>query len=102
MILKEKGSSESLVSAAKPIVPLTRFLNKAVDKIKATKWEKGFTNLAQVFAEADTMFMSGRKNAFSQLIIISDGKPSFKFSTEKEAEKLKEKNINVFFMNIND
>jgi len=76
-------------------------LKDVSDKISKTVWEKGFTNLAQVFPEADKMFMSGRKKSFSQLIIFSDGKPSFKFSTMNEAKKLKDKNVNVFFININ-
>jgi len=100
-IIKEKGSTETTVSGAKKIVSISDDLKKVTAAIKATVWEKGFTNLAQVFATADTMFMSGRKKAYSQLVVFSDGKPSFKFSTMNEAKKLKEKNVNVFFININ-
>merc|ERR1719324_906585 len=99
MILKQKGTTDTLVSGAKKIASLNGDLKKVEEKIKATVWEKGFTNLAQVFAMADTMFMSGRKKSYSQLIIISDGKPSFKFSTMNEAKKLRDKNVNIFFIN---
>lgn len=96
-----KDGTESTISAAMSISPLESDLKKVIGKLEATVWEKGFTNLAQVFAAAETMTMNGRKKAYSQLVIISDGKPSFKFSTKNEAQKLKDKGVNVFFININ-
>lgn len=99
-ILKDK-SGESTVSAAKMISGISSDKKKVISKIEATQWEKGFTNLAQVFATAEAMQMNGRKKAYTQIVIISDGKPSFKFSTKNEAQKLKDKGVNIFFININ-
>lgn len=96
-----KDGTETTISRAKKVSDLTAELDKVKGKIEATTWEKGFTNLAQVFTEADEMTMRGRKKAYTQLVIISDGKPSFLFSTKNEAQKLKSKGVNVFFVNIN-
>lgn len=100
-LLKEKDSTETTVSAAKMICSISSDFKKVTGKIDATTWEKGFTNLAQVFATAETMQMNGRKKAYTQVVIMSDGKPSFKFSTKNEAQKLKDKGVNIFFININ-
>lgn len=96
-----KDGAETTVSGAKMVAGLSSGLKEVSQKVMATQWEKGFTNLAQVFAAAETMQMSGRKKAYTQLVIISDGKPSFKFSTKNEAQKLKDKGVNIFFININ-
>merc|ERR1719420_1325458 len=83
------------------VAPISSKKKKVIGDIEKLVWEKGFTNLAQVFAVADSMFMSGRKKAYSQIVMISDGKPSFKFSTMNEAKKIRSKGVNLFFINVN-
>merc|ERR1719453_1014671 len=48
------------------------------------KWSKGFTNMAQGFLKANEIITrSPRKFAAGTLLMITDGKPSFKFQTDK-------------------
>jgi hypothetical protein len=59
-------------------------------------WQMGFTNMAQAFTMAENLFRDGgRKAAQSQLIVITDGKPSFKYQTEKAANDLKDANVHI-------
>merc|ERR1719453_2852798 len=61
--------------------------------------KKGFTNMAQAFALAETMYTSsGRKGAQSALLIITDGKPSFQFQTNELVEQLDDKGVQRFFV----
>lgn len=64
--------------------------------IRELEWRKGFTNMAQAFMAADTVFLNGgRKHAQSIVIVISDGKPSFKFQTSTAVAKLRRKGVKV-------
>jgi len=66
-------------------------------------WQKGFTNLAQGFVEAKNVIdQGGRMPAQSAVMVISDGKFSFKFQTELEVKKLKEANIKIFMVPITE
>lgn len=50
--------------------------------INALKWQRGFTNMAQAFTKAKTLFTTNaRRTAESVLMMITDGRPSFKFQT---------------------
>merc|ERR1719321_1999946 len=61
--------------------------------------KKGFTNMAQAFALAETMYTSaGRKGAQSALLVITDGKPSFQFQTNELVEQLDDKGVQRFFV----
>jgi hypothetical protein len=61
--------------------------------------KKGFTNMAQAFALAETMYTSsGRKGSQSALLIITDGKPSFLFQTNELVEQLDDKGVQRFFV----
>jgi len=63
----------------------------------------GFTNMAQVFVLAETMYTSsGRKGAQSALLVITDGKPSFHFQTNKLAQQLDDKDVQFFFVVVTD
>jgi len=60
--------------------------------------KKGFTNMAQAFALAETMYTSsGRKGAQSALLVITDGKPSFQFQTNELVQQLDDKGVQRFF-----
>merc|ERR1719161_3256504 len=53
-------------------------------------WTKGFTNMAQAFMKASEMLTrSPRKTAAGTMLMITDGKPSFIYQTDKAVDKLK-------------
>jgi len=65
--------------------------------------KKGFTNMAQAFALAETMYTSsGRPGAQSALMVISDGKPSFQFQTSNLVQQLDDKGVQRFFVVVSD
>lgn len=65
--------------------------------ILTSKWQRGFTNLAQGFVQADTMFQQkGRSEAQSAVLVIWDGKYSFAFETGQKARALKDKNTMIY------
>merc|ERR1719433_588703 len=66
-------------------------------KISNSKWQRGFTNMAQAFTTADTILsQGGRSSAQSAVMVISDGKFSFKYQTAEKAQELKDKNIQIY------
>merc|ERR1719333_1434773 len=77
-------------------------MEKVGKAIEGLQWEKGFTNMAQAFTAADKIMMnSGRKRVPSTILVITDGKPSFKFSTYEEAMKLRNKGVKLIMAPIN-
>jgi uncharacterized protein YegL len=92
---------DGTVSPGIGIAQLGFDMKAAAEKISNTKWLRGFTNLAQVFAQAEAMFANGRKKAVSKILIITDGKPSFRFTTQQEAKKIRAKGTEIFVVNIN-
>jgi len=82
---------------------LTFDLEEIAKKIKDTKWQRGFTNMAQAFATADTILsQGGRPEAQSAVMVISDGKFSFKYQTAEKAQELKDKNVHIYMAPITD
>jgi len=72
-------------------------------KIAESKWQRGFTNMAQAFTTADTILsQGGRSDAQSAVMVISDGKFSFKYQTAEKAQELKDKNIQIYMSPIAD
>jgi len=66
-------------------------------KITESKWQRGFTNMAQAFTTADTLLsQGGRSSAQSAVMVISDGKFSFKYQTAEKAQELKDKNVQIY------
>ena len=64
---------------------------------------KGFTNMAQAFALAETMYTSaGGKGSQCTLLVITDGKPSFQFQTNELVEQLDDKGVQRFFVVVSD
>jgi len=75
---------------------LTNDLALVRSKISALKWARGFTNMAQGLSLADTMLsQGGRSGAQSAVLVLSDGKYSFKYQTAEKAQELKDKNIMI-------
>jgi len=91
-----KQNDTSLVAPAIKIQPLTFDLVKLAKSTKGMKHSGGFTNMAQAFVLAKEMFLNGgRKRAQSQLLVITDGKPSFVYNTEKEANALRDSGVHI-------
>jgi len=65
--------------------------------------KKGFTNMAQAFALAETMYtQGGRRGAQSALLVLTDGKPSFEFQTNELVEQLDDKGVQRFFVVVSE
>jgi len=63
--------------------------------------QKGFTNMAQAFALADTLLTrASRKTAQAAVLMITDAKPSFLFETKQRAKALDEKGVMKYFVGI--
>lgn len=91
------------VSPAINVQPLTTDLALVKAGLENLPYKKGFTNMAQAFALSEVMYTAaGRKGAQSALLLITDGKPSFAFQTNEMVEQLQDKNIQRFFMVVNE
>merc|ERR1719379_1336983 len=87
------------VSPAMNVRPLTSNLEEVKSSLEGMVQKKGFTNMAQAFALAETMYTSsGRKGAQSALLVITDGKPSFMFQTNELVQQLDDKGVQRFFV----
>jgi len=96
-LIEMKDGSGTTIQPAINLQGLTFDLATVKDKIKETKWQRGFTNMAQAFATADTILsQGGRPDAQSAVMVISDGKFSFKYQTAEKAQELKDKNVQIF------
>merc|ERR1719335_1283203 len=97
MILKD-----GTISPAKVVAELTDDFKKIDGAIDGLEWEKGFTNMAQAFTAAEKIMMnSGRKRVQSTILVITDGKPSFKFQTFQEGMKQRNKGVKLVMVPIN-
>jgi len=91
------------VSPAMNLHALTSDLAAIKTSITGMVQKKGFTNMAQAFALAETMYTSaGRKGAQPALLVITDGKPSFQFQTNELVEQLDDKGVQRFFVVVSD
>merc|ERR1719198_1647219 len=91
------------VSPAMNLHPLTADLNAVKGAVEGMVQKKGFTNMAQAFALAETMYTSaGRKGSQSALLVITDGKPSFQFQNNELVEQLDDKGVQRFFVVVSD
>merc|ERR1719229_1189215 len=88
---------DGTIANAINVVGLTDDLALVKEKIAATEWQKGFTNLAQAFKQAGKMLQQGgREDAQSAVIVLYDGKESFAYETEKAAKELKAQNAMLY------
>jgi len=84
----------------KIVQPLTEDnaeLDAGVGKIN---FQRGITNMAQGFSLAKTILMEGRKTASSVVIMLTDAKPSFRFTTERAAKDLRKAGVRVVMVPI--
>jgi hypothetical protein len=99
-IIMEDGVT---VSPAMNVHTLTTDLGSVKSALEGMVQKKGFTNMAQAFALAETMYTAaGRKGAQSALLVITDGKPSFQFQTNELVEQLDDKGVQRFFVVVSD
>merc|ERR1740130_230205 len=72
----------NIISDAKVVTDNLEGDMKSVEtKIKDLIIHKGFTNMAQAFTKSKDVLTYARKGAASAVVIITDGRPSFKFQT---------------------
>merc|ERR1719401_2870144 len=91
------------VSPAMNVHTLSTDLDSVKSALEGMVQKKGFTNMAQAFALAETMYTAaGRKGAQSALLVITDGKPSFQFQTNELVEQLDDKGVQRFFVVVTD
>jgi hypothetical protein len=89
--------SDGTIARAVKAQSITSDMAGVKARIEALTWQKGFTNLAQGFAAADTMLdQDGREDAQSAVLTIWDGRINFEFETKAQAHNLKDKNVWVF------
>eukprot|EP00747_Dinoflagellata_sp_TGD_P133932 gnl/TRDRNA2_/TRDRNA2_175267_c2_seq36.p1 gnl/TRDRNA2_/TRDRNA2_175267_c2~~gnl/TRDRNA2_/TRDRNA2_175267_c2_seq36.p1 ORF type:complete len:639 (-),score=160.00 gnl/TRDRNA2_/TRDRNA2_175267_c2_seq36:198-1838(-) len=79
-----------VVSDAEVIAPFSSDLDEVKGKLEGMKWAKGFTNMAQAFLKANQVITrSPRKTAAGTVLLVTDGKPSFSFQTDKAVKETK-------------
>jgi len=101
--LIELPGGGTTIQAAINLQSLTFDLEKVGTTIAETNWQRGFTNMAQAFATADTILsQGGRPEAQSAVMVISDGKFSFKYQTAEKAQELKDKNVQIYMAPITE
>jgi len=105
--LVEFGNGKLLDSGAiEPalnIMDMSTDMDAAKEKIQGMTWQKGFTNIAQVFLLADNMVQrGGRADAQSAILLVTDGKIPFMHETKEKATKLKDKGFNVMLAVVSD
>jgi hypothetical protein len=94
---------DGTIAPAINIIGLTADMSAVRSAIEETTWQKGLTNMAQVFTLAEVMLsQGGRPEAQSAVLVLSDGKYSFAFSTAQQVEKLKDASVQVFMAAISD
>jgi hypothetical protein len=99
-IIMEDGVT---VSPAMNVHILSSDLSAVKSSLEGMVQKKGFTNMAQAFALAETMYTAaGRKGAQSALLVITDGKPSFQFQTNELVQQLDDKGVQRFFVVVSD
>merc|ERR1719310_934570 len=91
------------VSPAMNVHTISADLNSVKPALEGTVQKKGFTNMAQAFALAETMYTAaGRQGSQSALLVITDGKPSFQFQTNELVQQLDDKGVQRFFVVVSE
>jgi len=86
-----KLDEDKIVSDAKEITKGFVEDKKEVESaIKGLVWQQGFTNMAQAIFKAKDVLVASRPSAQSVVLVVTDGRPSFKFQTALAVKKLRE------------
>jgi Mg-chelatase subunit ChlD len=64
-------------------------MQSVAGKIQKLVWQQGFTNMAQAFLKSKDVLTNARKDANSVVLVITDGRPSFKFQTTHAVNDLR-------------
>lgn len=95
-------NKDGTIQDGQVISPLSSDMKKVKAAVTAMVWKKGFTNLAQAFTTASRVLgEKGRKHATSAIMIVTDGKPSFKVQTWQAAKKVKRNGVVVNVVSVN-
>jgi len=90
---------DGTVSPAQVVHSPSADMSAVKTAVDGMSWMKGFTNMAQAFAAAESLWQNdGRKGAQSVVLVITDGKPSFKFQTEQTVRQLWDRNAEIFMV----
>jgi hypothetical protein len=101
--LVSQPDGSTVAASALYIQGLTSDLGLVRTKIEELQWQRGFTNMAQAFQQADIMLgQTGRAEAQSAVLVITDGKYSMAFQTAEKSRELKDKNIMVYMAVISE
>jgi hypothetical protein len=84
----------------KIVAPLQSSMDDLVPMLEKITFQRGVTDMAQGFSLAKTILMEGRKDASSVVILLTDGKPSFKFATTNAATELREMGVRLVIVPI--
>jgi len=91
-VLEEDGT----VGPAEIVFDMSNDTAAAADAIDGLEWRRGFTNMAQGFTMAKTLFLNGgRSHAQSVVIMISDGNPSFHYQTQAAVKELRRGGVKI-------
>merc|ERR1719324_2353130 len=94
---------DGTITKALTILQLSHDMAEVVAAVDSLKFQKGFTNMAQAFTEAEkVLLLGGRRRAQSAILVLTDGKPSFKFMTHEKVMQIKDKHIKLFFAPVTD
>merc|ERR1719324_2064507 len=98
----DAGKEIDVITPGLLVSELSEDLDAVAAAIDKTKWERGFTNMAQAFPTAAMITQnSGRASASTTMLMITDGKPSFKFSTANVAKEFKGKGGQIIVVEVN-
>jgi hypothetical protein len=99
--LEEGADGITTVKKALYVQGLTGDMAFVRSQVESLQWLRGFTNMAQGFQTADVMLgQTGRPDAQSAVMVISDGKFSMEFQTAEKARELKDKNVMIYLVAI--
>jgi hypothetical protein len=101
--LETQPDGTTTIAEALWMVGLTSDLGAVQQRITEMTWLRGFTNMAQAFHQADVMLaQTGRPDAQSCVLVISDGKFSMEFQTAEKVRELKDKSIQVYLVAVTE
>jgi hypothetical protein len=80
----------NIISDAKVITDnLESDMEEVAKKVDGMIIHKGFTNMAQAFTKSKNVMTYARKGALSVVLLVTDGRPSFKFQTYHAVKSLR-------------
>jgi hypothetical protein len=82
------------------VSPLQNSMEELAPMLDKISFQRGVTDMAQGLSLAKTILMEGRKEASSVVILLTDGKPSFKFATTNAATELREMGVRLVIVPI--